>query len=250
MTEKSQYKSLSEWQKANPNAYSAAFRSGMIDDICQKFGWDKKKPDGYWTLNRCKEDALNYKTRMEWRRNSQGYDSARKSGWIEECCGHMIERREWNKDVCKKVALKYKTRIQWKKSEDKGGYSAACRNGWIDDCCKHMERVFNVSRYWTLETCKEDALKYRFRGEWKKRRGYVYQTARENGWLEECCKHMEELARPKGYWTLEICKEDALKYSTKAEWRKSSPGYDAAIRNGWYGECCKHMKSGYANRKV
>jgi len=211
MENKSQYKSLNEWRNASPSVYYAAYKHGLIDKLCKDFGWDKKKPDGYWTL-----------------------------------------------EVCKESALKYKTRNEWKKSIDRSGYDAATRNGWIDGCCGHMERVFKPVGYWTLETCKEDALKYNARNEWKKSHGHVYQFARENGWLEECCAHMEQIAYPKGYWTLEKCKEDALKYNKKSEWRASSPGYTAAHKNGWFNECCNHMISGYkeeqlrrnANRKV
>jgi len=250
MTEKSQYKSLSEWQQEHPAAYSAAFRKGLLEKMCEHFDWNRKKPVGYWTLEKCKEDALKYETKTEWRKNSQGYDSSIKNNWIDECCGHMQSRRDWTLDVCKQDALKYKTKSEWKKSIDKGGYGAALKNGWLDECCGHMERVFKPVGYWTLETCKEDALKYNTRNEWKKSHGYVYQFARENEWLEECCVHMEQFAYPKGYWTLDKCKEDALKYNKKSEWKSSSPGYYATQRNEWIEECCKHMISGYANRKV
>lgn len=201
--ENSKYNSLAEWRKASPSVYYAAYKKGLIDKICKEFGWDKKKPDGYWTIETCKESAL-----------------------------------------------KYNTRNDWKKSIDRSGYDAAIRNGWMEECCKHMKRVFKPVGHWTLENCKEDALKYKTRLEWKKKHGHVYHIARENGWLEVCCSHMKQIAYPKGYWTLEKCKEDALKYFTKAEWRASSSGYDAAVKNEWYEECCKHMKSGYANRKV
>lgn len=252
MTKNSQYKSLTEWQKANPSAYAAAHKKGLLEKICEHFEWSRKKPIGYWTLETCKAEALKYKTRNEWRNSKLGYNSAAKNGWINECCSHMEENRKpsgyWTLETCKAEALKYKTRNDWKKN--RLGYDAALLNGWMDECCSHMERFFKPSGYWTLETCKEDALKYNTRNEWKKNNGHVYQLARENGWLEECCSHMERIVYPKGYWTLEKCKEDALKYNKKAEWRSSSSGYDAAVRNGWYEECCKHMVSGYKEEQL
>ena len=45
--------------------------------------------------------------------------------------------------------------------------------------------------YWTKERCDEDALKYNSRSEWNKNNSSAYSAAHKNGWLDECCKHME-----------------------------------------------------------
>lgn len=45
---------------------------------------------------------------------------------------------------------------------------------------------------WTLSSCKEQALKYKTRSEWDLNSESSYYTARKNGWLEECCKHMKK----------------------------------------------------------
>jgi len=295
MTEKSEYKNLREYHKANPEAYGVLKRIGRLDEFCKIFGWFRKlpngywtlerckedalkynsktewqnnstaytyalkngwreeccahmknrKPNGYWTLERCKEDALKYNSKMEWRKNSTGCDEATRNRWMEECCSHMELNKKWTLETCKEEALTHNTRGDWKKSGL--GYDAAIKNGWYEECCKHMERVFKPIGYWTLENCKEDALKYSTRLEWKKNHSHVYQIARKNGWLEECCASMKSI-KPKNYWTFERCKEDALKYNTKTEWKKNSPGCNAAFINGWYEECCKHMISGYAKR--
>ncbi len=39
--EYSPYKTLSEWRKSHPNAYRAAVRIGLIDEICKTFGWKR-----------------------------------------------------------------------------------------------------------------------------------------------------------------------------------------------------------------
>lgn len=43
-------------------------------------------------------------------------------------------------------------------------------------------------------------------------------------------------------WTIEKCKEDALKYITKKEWNDNSSAYSTAKNNGWIDECCNYMK--------
>lgn len=39
---KSKYNSLSEWRKADPKAYNAAFREDKLSEICEQFGWEYK----------------------------------------------------------------------------------------------------------------------------------------------------------------------------------------------------------------
>ncbi|MBV30663.1 MAG: hypothetical protein CL504_08515, partial [Actinobacteria bacterium] len=42
-------------------------------------------------------------------------------------------------------------------------------------------------------------------------------------------------------WTKSACIEDAQKYKTRSEWDNQSTGYNAAWKNGWLEECCRHM---------
>lgn len=54
---------------------------------------EKSQGNGnYWTLDRCQEDALKYKTRAEWHEKSSGaYEFAIRNGVLNECCKHMGE---------------------------------------------------------------------------------------------------------------------------------------------------------------
>jgi len=102
--------------------------------------------------------------------------------------------------------------------------------------------------YWTLERCMEDASKYRHRTEWNRANQSAYNAARQNGWKEQCCAHMnpassDGIRKPYGYWTLERCIEDASQHKTKDEWRKASKNACLiASRNGWTDQCCGHME--------
>ncbi len=50
--------------------------------------------------------------------------------------------------------------------------------------------------------------------------------------------------KPRGYWTLEKCKEETLKFNSRTEWQNKSKGsYDAAFNNNWIDECTTHMSS-------
>lgn len=46
-----------------------------------------------------------------------------------------------------------------------------------------------------------------------------------------------------GYWTLDLCKEEAAKYQTRDDWEKgSSVSYQKAINRGWLTKCTAHIK--------
>jgi len=102
-----------------------------------------KKPNGYWTYEKCKEVSLICKTKQELRKNySTAYNIIYKNKWTSEFCSHMIlsankPNNYWTKERCQEEALKYTT----KKEFIIGSYSPytlAVKHKWIDDICSHM----------------------------------------------------------------------------------------------------------------
>ena len=105
-----------------------------------------KKPNGYWTLERCIEDAKQYTSRHQWKRASGGaFNRASRNGWLDLCCEHMTDRSKqgrptcWTLKRCKEDALQYGGRNEWKRGSP-GAYNAAQLKGWLDECCAHMDR--------------------------------------------------------------------------------------------------------------
>lgn len=95
--------------------------------------------------------------------------------------------------------------------------------------------------YWTKEKSFETALKYNNKRDFKKDYIAAYELLRKNGWLDDACAHMKNIAHPIK-WTKELCKKEALKYNTKAEFRKKcSWGYIVARQNGWLDEITSHV---------
>jgi hypothetical protein len=239
------YKTKAEWQKNGGSSYNVASRNGWIAELTQHME-NKIKPNGYWTKERCGQEALKYKTRGEWQKNSSAsYTSASKNGWVDELCQHMLYNKlptnYWNdKERCTEEANKYKTKSEWRKNSS-SSYSAALKNGWVDDLCGHME---SKRGYWNdKERCNEESIKFKTKVEWKKNSGSSYSASLRNGWIDELCSHMENKIKPNGYWTKERCGQEALKYKTKKEWKKNSSGsYKAAYRDGWLDELTQHMK--------
>ena len=50
-----------------------------------------RKPAGYWSKERCQKEALKYDKRWGFGKSSRvAYEMARKNGWLDDICSHMI----------------------------------------------------------------------------------------------------------------------------------------------------------------
>lgn len=177
----------------------------IIEDYRNK-GWNilnKNKAGvlggGYlskWNATKCIEDAINYKTKTEWRNNSNGaYQAARKYGWFNRCIKHMMTiskpKNYWNKNCCITDSKKYKTKSEWRKNSS-GAYDAALNNEWYKECVKHMIRPKSHKLKWSLELCKIEASMFFTKNEWKMGSNSSYQAAQSRGWIEFCSQHMKK----------------------------------------------------------
>jgi len=161
-----------------------------------------KKPNGYWTFERCQEEALKYKTRKEFFKKSSGcYHRSIKNGWLNLVCNHMINGSVfWNKEICQEEALKYKTRNQFRLNSY--AYAAALRNGWLDEICSHMTELKKPKGYWTFERCKKAAKECNSITEFSKKYGGARLSAYKNNWLNEICSDMIGPNRKSKKWTI------------------------------------------------
>jgi hypothetical protein len=52
-----------------------------------------------------------------------------------------------------------------------------------------------LSKYWSYEKCKEEALKYTTRNDFSNSIGGAYSSALKHGWIDEICSHMKRKKR-------------------------------------------------------
>ncbi|MCE3255585.1 MAG: hypothetical protein K0R25_1079 [Rickettsiaceae bacterium] len=200
-----------------------------------------------WTKVACAKEALKYKTRSEFKKNSAGaVHAAQINCWMDEICLHMTQFRKpdgyWTKEKCAEEASKYLTKVEFQKKAV-SAYRESLNNNWLNEICAHMITLRNPNGYWTKEACHKEALKYQSRVEFQKKSSAACSMAYKKGWIDEICSHMKEIKKPNNYWTKEMCHKEALKYNTKIELRKNSAtAYKAAWQNKWLDEICSHMK--------
>lgn len=110
-----------------------------LGEVRNYLGKGIRLPNGYWTLENCKKEALKYHGRNQWQNgNPSSYHTAKKNAWIDECCLHMkVQSRDLTFDMCRKSAKKYESRSEWLKN-DQSAYAKANSRGWLDKCCLHM----------------------------------------------------------------------------------------------------------------
>lgn len=87
-----QYVSRTDFQQLDRGAYKAAYKNNWVGECCAHM--KQRKKNGYWTKQRCIDDAAMHIARSEWCHASpSAYKAARNNCWIDECCEHM-ERKD------------------------------------------------------------------------------------------------------------------------------------------------------------
>ena len=249
-----QYSDKTEFRISNPHFYSYMCKRGWIDELCEHMTQRKKK-NGYWTKERCREEAKKYRRRTDFQK-SPAYSAAFKKGWLDDICSHMplfeYEPSIWTKENCSIKVQECKTRGDFKKKYP-NAYEAALDNGWLDELfANHPNHGYKNRRvmiaikshqgrkYWTEERVLKEARKYHSISEFAKKCSGAYDAVFELQILDK----VHKIIAPKCIrWTYDMIKEEAMKYNTKREFHKgSSKAYKAAYKHGWLDDICSHMK--------
>jgi very-short-patch-repair endonuclease len=98
-----------------------------------------KMPQRFWTNEDLAIEAKNFKTRIDFSRNSNGaYQAALRRNLMDEICTHMV-RNNWTLEMLTLEALKYPSRVAFKRGSP-SGYVTACRLKIIDLVCAHCPK--------------------------------------------------------------------------------------------------------------
>lgn len=226
--EAKKYKSRGEFKTNSAGAYDVARKRGWIDD----YTWfsvptNTKK----WNRKSCYDEAKKYVSKNEFRKHSSGaYNVAHRNGWLDDYSWFEQKRRPsgyWNRETCYSEAKKYNSIRDFEK-----GVPRACeiarKNGWLNDY-NWFKRPKNYNKKWDIESCYNEAKKYKSRGEFKANCTGAYHAARINGWINDYYWLKERFV-----WTRIDCYKEAQKYKSRGEFALGNNGaYTAARKKGW-----------------
>lgn len=153
---------------------------------------------GYWTKERCHQEALQYEYRGDFNKYSKAaYSKAYKKGWLDDICGHMKTKtyEKLTKEICIQAILKYKS-ITELIEKDNRVYRTIINNGW-KDILNHIPRKIKPAGYWTKERCHHEALKYNTKTAFQKGCMAAYVQAVKKKFLDEICQHMDIIGNTK-----------------------------------------------------
>jgi predicted GIY-YIG superfamily endonuclease len=185
------YNNRADFQKKSNSAYGASRKKGWLEFVCSHMT-RQLQPNGYWTYERCKKEALKYNTRKEFMASKNGAQSAAfRNGWLDDICSHMtylhFPNNWWNdKARCKEEAIKYKTIKEFRENSGEA-YKSIIRNGWWDELCS---KLIYTTANWNKNNVLAEALKYKHRSDFSDISPGAYASAVRNGWLDEACLHM------------------------------------------------------------
>ena len=252
-----------------------------------------RKSSGYWTKERCHQEASLYNIKFNFKTESSGaYQKAAQEGFLDEICSHMINVQKnksygyWTKERCHQEALKYIHRKKFKHGST-SAYTRAQKKGFLDEICSHMIPAASIMKRFVYAYEFADKCVYVGLSHSVKRRNIEHLKSKKSTVYKHCLKckdykliyitnepiDMIEASRletstamkyqadgwtllntisalgqlgkssQSKIWTKEKCLEIALKYEYRIDWRtQHASSYQAASSYGWLKECTKHMK--------
>ena len=232
------YKTKTEFQKGNPGAYIHARKYGLLKD----FDWfeEIKKPNGYWTRERCEKEARKYKTKGDFLKGSRAAHSASvKNGWLDDY-DWLIDQRI---DIIKgkvdsvyvyifeetKTAYVGRTLMRRQKKRDKEHIFNLEADNVARYAIEHHVPVPPMQILETNLTLEEGQAREDYWRKWYEQHGYTMLNRIATGVGKGSLGAIGQ-----GKWNRKTCYDEAKQYKTSSEFEYGSSGaYSAARINGW-----------------
>lgn len=192
------YNTKNEW-RINSAAYQIARQYGPeFFRECTKHMTGNQRYTDEDLIEICKK----YSTADEWNKDDAKSLLAarrRKNVWVE--CEKMLKKVKQsnnffrgNKENVLAEAKKHKTKSAWSKASS-ASYEEARKNGYLDEACAHMEQKEKPKGWWSskenvFETLKDESVKTI--NEWSRKYNGAANSAKKNGWYEECKKYFKK----------------------------------------------------------
>ena len=150
------------------------------------------------------------------------------------------KREDVTLEWCLEVAKGYKSFAALQKSRHV--LLELCdERGWTDKIQAIFPSQPTADTWNSKEACRQEALKYTHRKQFRKNCPLAYTAAVCHRWLDDVCSHME-VSEYRKFDSFEKCREEASRYSRRGDFIKYSEiVYKSASKYGWLDEICEHM---------
>jgi hypothetical protein len=136
ITEALKYKTRGEFDIKSNGAYKAAYRHGILDEICSHMFTAPGRNKFKLTKENCRTIALCYDKKADlFKAKKSIYNKIIRMKWADELFAHMLQ--QINKDDCARIALEYTTRTNLMIGY-KYIYNLIIRNKWGQELFNHM----------------------------------------------------------------------------------------------------------------
>lgn len=243
------YKKAYSWSRNCAGSYQAAIKNGWYDEMKQFLTLARKPASKEEVFLESKK----YTRKVDFKKGSyRYYERARKKRWLAECCSHMEIQKRWTKDVIFDEIKNYKTYSDFIKHR----YHVVSIMKKFNIIKEVQKRMNYIPKILSSDLTKKEiflkALIYKSRTEFKNNATMYYKRAKKEGWLSDCCKHMniKTVKQTKIIWNKKDIINEVKKYQTRTEFQtKAKSVYRAAKKNGWLEECFSYLLSPEEVRK-
>ena len=233
MEESRKYKTRTEFMKGNSSAYSIAWKNKWLDD----YTWFEDRRFNIYT------DKIDSVYAYEFKEQNAAY--------IGRTLMRTQKQRDWEhifrEDSVSSFAKSNNISIpEMKILEDNLTLKEGTeREGfWVEKYKDDGWTILNVAKTgsigslgkgkWNYEKTKEEAKKYKTRKEFSNGSPSAYGSALRNKWLDDYTWFLSSRELRDRKWTYDTTKAEAMKYKSKIEFSKGSPGAsNAAHKNNW-----------------
>lgn len=233
-----QYETASAWSISCPNSYSASLKLGS--SFHGKATAHMKKLHKSWSDQEIRAEAKKFKSIAQWRKTCpNSYNTSKRKGKLFHSIStaHMKKLlKHWSDEEILATAKHYPTIRQWCK-KCPSSYGASIKKGkeFHAIATLHMKKLHNN---WTEEAVFNEAMKHNSKSGWKKTCPNSYATSIRLG------IHAKSTAHMKKPMTNSELLADAIKYTTKLDWRtKSKSAYSISYKKGpeFFSKATRHM---------
>ena len=240
------YKYRNDFRIGSSSVYMKCYENNWLDEVCSHMIM-KNNLSGYWTKERCQEEALKYKHRSEFQNGSpSAYNKSHQMGWIDEVCSHMTV-----------IGNKHKRCIYAIEFSDNHAYIGLSydyenrfRNHIKDVIHNKSSVLSHIKKHGIIPEVKQ-ITDYIDVDDASRLEEIIKIDYERNGWIilnKVKCGSIG--GNNISIWTKEKCQEEALKYKNKKDFLKgSSACCVSAYKNGWMDDICSHMALKNRNKR-